>query len=57
MRVTLIALAVRYVCQEIGRQQILKSINTEGTTTGRLKSTDFTQSNTPKPGQFFTFFE
>lgn len=57
MRLTLIALAVHSVCREVGRQWMLKSINTQGTTTGRLKSTDFTQSNTPKPGQFFTFFE
>lgn len=57
MRLTLIALAVRYVCQEIGRQQLLKSINTQGTTTGRFNSIDINQSNTPQPGQFFTFFE
>lgn len=57
MRLTLIALAVRDTCLEAGRQWILKSINTQGTTTGRFNSTDFTQSNTPKPGQFFTFFE
>lgn len=57
MRVTLIALAVRYVCREVGRQWMLKSINTQGTTTGRFNSTDINQSNTPQPGQFFTFFE